>query len=353
MSQAHVRAQRGGPLRTPDALADDFIDSTNPNAYADNHYASHTSPSSPRNVRMPAHIDSTASGSSSAIQSLTSASTLSTLEGKLEGSPSEATARQGLLRDSFLDQWKDDSAATVDTETPEDMQKNDPLGTQIWKLYHRTKGQLPNGERLENLTWRMMSMNLRRKERERQQQGYASTCPLWQQTATNRDIHFRLPPTIPQQKRNAPSGIAQLRQSSDQTIRTNQADDVMNLDEFIVPTSIGTPAGISPTPSSTMPEIESATATAPGIPINRRQQQLQEESMDLARASAPSGGPFEQGRTHNEFGYVPRHVRKTSIDERRVSSELLTTKELQLTSCSHLSDVQKPRPKYLQSATMR
>lgn len=53
-------------------------------------------------------------------------------------------------------------------ESPEEMQKNDPLGTQIWKLYHKTKGQLPNSERLENLTWRMMSMNLRRKELERQ-----------------------------------------------------------------------------------------------------------------------------------------------------------------------------------------
>lgn len=95
----------------------------------------------------------------------------------------------------------------------------------------------------------------------------------------------------------------------------------MNLDEFIVPTSIGTPAGISPTPSSMMPELESATATASGIAINRRQLQLQDEDLNLSRASAPSGGPFEQGRTHNEFGYVPRHVRKTSIDERRVSFE--------------------------------
>jgi len=128
---------------------------------------------------------------------------------------------------------------------------------------------------------------------------------------------IRLPPR-PQPKRNAPSGIAQLRQSSDQTIKNSQTDDAMNLDEFIVPTSIGTPAGISPTPSSTMAELESATATAPGIPINRRQQQLLDEDMNLARASAPTGGPFEQGRNHNEFGYVPRHVRKTSIDERRV-----------------------------------
>lgn len=43
-------------------------------------------------------------------------------------------------------------------------------GTQIWKLYHKTKGQLPNAERLENLSWRMMSMNLRRKEMERRQE---------------------------------------------------------------------------------------------------------------------------------------------------------------------------------------
>jgi GATA-binding protein len=128
----------------------------------------------------------------------------------------------------------------------------------------------------------------------------------------------------------------------------------MNLDEFIVPTSIGTPAGISPTPSSTMPELESATATAPGMPINRRQQQLQDEGLNSARASAPSGAPFEQGRTHNEFGYVPRHVRKTSIDERRVSHEVEQSFwALRLTICSRPSDERKPHPKSLPSATTR
>lgn len=67
-----------------------------------------------------------------------------------------------------------------------------------------------------------------------------------------------------------------------------------------------------------MADLETTTATAPGIPINRRQQQIQDEEMNLSRASAPSVGPFEQDRQMNEFGYVPRHVRKTSIDERRV-----------------------------------
>lgn len=144
--------------------------------------------SSPRHVRFPpGYASDDNSGSSSAIQSLTSASTLSTLESKLDLSPTEVSARRGVLRDSFLDGWKDDAAAP-ELDNPEEMQKNDPLGTQIWKLYHKTRGQLPNSERLENLSWRMMSMNLRRKELQRQgwatrwcshtQDGFADTACL-------------------------------------------------------------------------------------------------------------------------------------------------------------------------------
>ena len=46
------------------------------------------------------------------------------------------------------------------------MQKKDPLATQVWKYYSKTKTQLPSHERMENLTWRMMAMNLKRQERE-------------------------------------------------------------------------------------------------------------------------------------------------------------------------------------------
>jgi GATA-binding protein len=53
-------------------------------------------------------------------------------------------------------------AGSPSVDSPEQMQKNDPLGTQIWKLYSRAKTQLPNAERMENLTWRMMAMNMRR-----------------------------------------------------------------------------------------------------------------------------------------------------------------------------------------------
>jgi GATA-binding protein len=127
--------------------------------------ATTTVSSSPRHVRYPPESSDVSSGTSSAIQSLTSASTL---ESKLDHSPSETAVRKGLLRESFFDTWRDDSMTVDFDNNPEEMQKKDPLATQIWKLYSKNKSQLPNAERMENLTWRMMSMNLRRKELERQ-----------------------------------------------------------------------------------------------------------------------------------------------------------------------------------------
>ncbi|KAK3706361.1 Sodium- and chloride-dependent GABA transporter 1 [Vermiconidia calcicola] len=251
---------------------------------------SSTTSSSPRVVRFPPGYSNTASGTSSAIQSLTSAGTLSTLESKLDLSPTETTARSGLLRDPVFNEWTSD-ATNMEADSPEELQKKDPLGTQIWKLYHKQKGQLPNSERLENLTWRMMSMNLRRKELERQ--GLLTR----------------------QRVQNAPSGIAQLRKSSEQA---NKADDGnMNLDDFIVSSSIGTPAGMSPAASSVPEEsLASSASTAAAIPI-KQHQRLQAEALQLSRASAPSVTSLEQDRVNHEFGYVHRHVRKTSIDERR------------------------------------
>lgn len=85
---------------------------------------------------------------------------------KLDLTPHEAAARQGMLADSFFPALKND-AHGADMDTPEQMQKNDPLATQIWKLYSKARTQLPNAERMENLTWRMMAMSMRRAERDR------------------------------------------------------------------------------------------------------------------------------------------------------------------------------------------
>lgn len=94
--------------------------------------------------------------------------------GKLDISPERNQTRSELLREAYFPDWRDD-ASSADLENPDEMQKKDPLATQIWKLYNKTKLQLPNHERMENMTWRMMAMSLKKKERE--QARYA--CEIW------------------------------------------------------------------------------------------------------------------------------------------------------------------------------
>lgn len=84
---------------------------------------------------------------------------------KLELSPRDGAVRNGVLQEAYFPTWADDTAGGLDS--PEELQKKDPLGAQIWKLYSKAKSQLPNAERMENLTWRIMSMNLRKLELER------------------------------------------------------------------------------------------------------------------------------------------------------------------------------------------
>jgi GATA-binding protein, other eukaryote len=142
------------------------------------------------------------------------------------------------------------------------------------------------------------------------------------------------PAVAPVAATGAPSGIAQLRKSVDQQASQQPpqhqqhqqqpaaaAADPMNLDDFIFPSSVASPAGLSPSPSAVDLPSSSHPSTllpssAQGIPI-RKQAALEEQDSHLLRASAPSVPPAV--RHDPEFGYVQRHVRKTSIDERRVS----------------------------------
>ncbi|KAJ7594136.1 signal peptide peptidase-domain-containing protein [Mycena floridula] len=47
---------------------------------------------------------------------------------------------------------------------PEQLAKDDPLATQVWKMYARTKATLPHAQRMENLSWRMMALALKKKK---------------------------------------------------------------------------------------------------------------------------------------------------------------------------------------------
>ena len=82
----------------------------------------------------------------------------------------------GMLDEPIFAAFGNDASA-VSPEAPTELQKNDPLGTQIWKLYSRAKTQLPNAERMSNLTWRMMALNMRRAEEQRNR-GYERRHPL-------------------------------------------------------------------------------------------------------------------------------------------------------------------------------
>jgi hypothetical protein len=77
-----------------------------------------------------------------------------------------AVARPGMLAEPIFPVFKDDAEGS-DMAAIEKMKQNDPLGTQIWRLYCKARTQLPNAERMENLTWRMMAMNMRHPARQR------------------------------------------------------------------------------------------------------------------------------------------------------------------------------------------
>lgn len=115
---------------------------------------------------------------------------------------------------------------------------------------------------------------------------------------------------LSQQATSAPSGIARLRESLDDT--DNAQDDPMNIDDYIFPGSIASPAGISPSPPSEKAPAPS-TAMASAIPIKTKKAVQQQSHPEFP----PSAPPQDRSRS-NEFSYIQRRVRKTSIDETRV-----------------------------------
>lgn len=164
--------------------------------------------------------------------------------------------------------------------------------------------------------------------------------------------------------RTAPSGIAQqLRRSADQQAQQQAqqqqqllppAHDTMNLDDFIFSSSVGSPAGLSPDPSNGVEggPFSAASGSGSGVPIRKANQPSDHDhNLALAHASAPPVPP--QIHRENEFGYVARHVRKTSIDERRVSALSLPPPSLPLHPANLLisppNDEQKPPRRSLPS----
>lgn len=78
----------------------------------------------------------------------------------------------------------------------------------------------------------------------------------------------------------------------------------MNIDDFVFSDQAGTPAGIeSP--------LGFDNTSGQGIPIKNRKESNANQGEQFVPTSVP-----HQREGNNEFGYVKRHQRKTSIDER-------------------------------------
>src|SRR5213082_1385207 len=105
---------------------------------------------------------------------------------------------------------------------------------------------------------------------------------------------------------SVPGGIAQLRQSTDPS--SELSADPMNLDDFLVPNSIASPAGMTPFPG------EHARAAAMPMQSRKGPTQPSTEPPPLSTVAPPSTAPNLSG----DVDSGERRVRKTSSDEGRV-----------------------------------
>ncbi|POR38421.1 Uncharacterized protein TPAR_01380 [Tolypocladium paradoxum] len=202
-----------------------------------------------------------------------------------------AAANDGLLGPALFPSLQ--SAGPDAAQSLDQMQDDDPLATQVWKFFKATKQQLPNQQRMENLTWRMMALNLRRQKHEEELQR-RNQLQLHQSRLAN------------QAAQSMPSGIAQLRKTSE-----NHAGgaEPMNLDDFIFDDSAGFMSP-PPLPSRSVDDASASAAAASAIPISKSRR-------GSASHFVPQSVPHHQRSHNDEFNYVTRHHRKTSIDERR------------------------------------
>ncbi|KAK6508050.1 hypothetical protein TWF506_010160 [Arthrobotrys conoides] len=164
------------------------------------------------------------------------------------------------------------------------MQKQDPLATQIWKLYSRTRSNLPNQERMENLTWRMMSMTLKREQRQ--------SC-----LNLNRPTHSQ----------NLDAGATK------SLFRHDDDGESMFIDEPSVGTRSETASPVAMDLSSSTPGLFESQSPTRAIPIKPQRQGylLNSFRSSVPFASVPSR-PRPLGTS--EFDYLQKHRRKTSLD---------------------------------------
>jgi GATA-binding protein len=80
---------------------------------------------------------------------------------RLDLSLTHGAVHPDLLRPAAFPSFE--QSAARENQRLEEMQRQDPLATQIWRFYTKTKQLLPAQERMENLTWRLMHLELQKR----------------------------------------------------------------------------------------------------------------------------------------------------------------------------------------------
>lgn len=114
----------------------------------------------------------TAAATTSATAGKTSTSDIGTSLGelKLDFSTTFRLAHDELLKAPVVRAGGGRGVAGAANNVPsaDEMLRRDPLMTEVWRFFTQTKQLLPERERMENMTWRMMALKLRRDSKEQQ-----------------------------------------------------------------------------------------------------------------------------------------------------------------------------------------
>ncbi|SCZ88686.1 BZ3500_MvSof-1268-A1-R1_Chr2-1g04571 [Microbotryum saponariae] len=85
----------------------------------------------------------------------------------LQTSNAGSTSRKASPAATGLDSMPSPTDSTIiDDESAEALSRKDPIAAQVWRMFNKAKNTLPNGARMENLTWRLMSMTLKKRRQE-------------------------------------------------------------------------------------------------------------------------------------------------------------------------------------------
>jgi len=186
----------------------------------------------------------------------------------------DASPSAQLLRRSDVPQLRQ---RRMRPNSPEELVEKDPLAAAMWRLYRSSATFLPESVRMENMTWRMMAMTLKRQDAKRY-------TPLHLQLSPPTDVRAF---TRQKDKHTDPNSM-QIDSPPAQSANSQISPPF----KFQSPPSIHRPSSAVPIRPFQPPPVETSVGIASTVPYV----------------------PVASHNAKKEFGYVQKRLRKTSMD---------------------------------------